>query len=452
MKTKIFLAFLIVILAALLSNFVFEWLMMRDFENYVSGVKEDQLYWVTASAESSYEGEGWNRDILSETIHWAMMMGLDAKILDPSGQEIISSHHMIESLPDVMKKRMEGLFHVDKTQGVFEEYPLYSKGKRIGTLYWRPFLKKEIAEKEAKFKKRTRDFLFMSFLIAGIGSLLIALLFSQYLSKPITDLKKATEKIAEGDFSVRTVSKTRDEVGKLAEVFNRMAESLQKEDQLRKQLMSNIAHELRTPLTIMRTHVEAIADGIVTDKEKGLKNINEEIVKLTKLIRGIEDITTAEASFFTRSEEKVNLKELLSGIIVDLRPLFDEKNLEIKILDDKDIVVVTDVEKLERVIRNILSNALKFTEKGSVSIHYGTDKKMFFIEIKDTGKGIPDKEITHIFDRFYKIEKTDPKGLGLGLAIVKELINVMNGAIKVRSTVHEGTSFTIFLPFSKRGT
>lgn len=452
MKTKIFIAFLIVILTALLSNFVFEWLIMRDFENYVSGVKEDHLYWITTSAESSYDGREWNRDILAETIHWAMMMGLDTKINDLSGKEIISSLHMMESLPQVMKKRMEGLFHVDKTQGIFEEYPLYSRGNRIGTLYWRPFLKKEIAEKEAKFKKRTRDFLIMSFLIAGIGSLLIALLFSQYLSKPVTNLKNAAEKIAKGDFSVRTVSKTHDEVGKLSEVFNRMAESLQKEDQLRKQLMSNIAHELRTPLTIMKTHVEAIADGIVTDQEKGLKNINEEIGKLTKLIKGIEDITTAEASFFTRSEEKVNLKELLSGIMVDLQPLFDEKKLVIKILDDKDIVVVTDVEKLERMIRNILSNALKFTEKGSVSIHYGTDKKVFFIEIKDTGKGIPEKEILHIFDRFYKVDKSAHQGLGLGLAIVKELINVMNGEIKVRSTVHEGTSFTIFLPFSKRGT
>jgi len=450
MKTKIFIAFLIVILTALLSNFVFEWLIMRDFENYVSGVKEDQLYWITVSTESSYDGREWDRDILSETIHWAMMMGLDTKILDLSGQEIISSHHMMESLPNVMKKRMEGLFHIDKTQGIFEEYPLYSKGKRIGTLYWRPFMKKEIAAKEARFKKRTRDFLIMSFLIVGIGSLLIAVLFSQYLSKPVTNLKSAAEKIAKGDFSVRTVSKTHDEVGKLSEVFNRMAESLQKEDQLRKRLMSNIAHELRTPLTIMKTHVEAITDGIVADKEKGLKNINEEIGKLTKLIKGIEDITTAESSFFTRSEEKVNLKELLSGIKIDLQPLFHEKDLEIKILDDKDIVVVTDVEKLETIIRNILSNALKFTEKGSVSIHYGTDKKMFFVEIKDTGKGMPEDEIPHIFDRFYKVDKSASQGLGIGLAIVKELINVMNGEIKVKSTVHEGTSFTIFFPIVKK--
>jgi two-component system sensor histidine kinase BaeS len=449
MKTKIFIAFLVVILTALLSNFVFEWLIMRDFENYVSGVKEDQLFWITTSAESSYEGDRWNSDILSETIHWAMMMGLDAKILDLSGKEIISSHQVMESLPDVMKKRMEGLFHVDKTHGVFEEYPLYSKGQRIGTLYWRPFKKKDIAEKEAKFKKRTRDFLIMSFLIAGIGALLIALLFSQYLTKPVTKLKNAAEKIAQGDFSVRTVSKTDDEVGKLSEVFNRMAESLQKEDTLRKQLMSNIAHELRTPLTIMKTNVEALADGIITDQKKGLKNLNEEIGKLTKLIKGIEDITTAEASFFTRSEERVNLKELLSGIMVDLKPLFVEKNIEVNILEGKDIVVVTDVEKLERIIRNILSNALKFTEKGSVSIQYGTDKKMFFIEIKDTGKGIPEQEIPHIFDRFYKVDKADPRGLGLGLAIVKELINVMDGEIKVRSTVHEGTRFTIFLPFSR---
>ena len=92
---------------------------------------------------------------------------------------------------------------------------------------------------------------------------------------------------------------------------------------------------------------------------------------------------------------------------------------------------------------------MKFTEKGRVSIHYGTDKKMYFIEIKDTGRGIPQDDIPHIFNRFYKVEKRDPHGLGLGLAITKELITVMNGEIEVSSKVNEGTSFTIFLPIVK---
>jgi two-component system sensor histidine kinase BaeS len=422
---------------------------MRDFDNYVSGVQEDQLYWITTSAESSYESGEWNKATLSETIHWAMMMGLDIKILNTHGDEIISSHQIMQSLSPVMQKRMEGLFQIDKTRGVFQEYPLYSEGHIIGTLTTRPFQKQEIAEKEVIFQKRIKNFLLISLLIAGIGSLIIALFLSRYLSKPIAGLKLAAEKVARGDFRARTAKRSDDEIGKLSEMFNKMAESLQKEETLRKQLMSNIAHELRTPLTIMKTQLEAMSDGIITDREKALKNLDSEMERLIKLVKGIEDVTTAEASFFRKLEETdCNLKEFLSGIADEMRPLFTEKNLSLAVLAGKDFSVTVDAEKLETIVRNLLSNALKFTEKGGVSIRYGKDLKKFFIEIQDTGTGISEDSIPLVFNRFYKGQKSTIQGLGLGLAIVKELTDIMQGEITVKSRLGEGSIFTIFLPFS----
>ncbi|MBI3592089.1 MAG: HAMP domain-containing protein, partial [Nitrospirae bacterium] len=289
MKTKIFLAFIIVIFAALLSNLIFELLIIKDFDSYVGGVKEDQFYWIMTMVEDSYNNGAWDRNTLSESIHWSMMIGLDIKVLDNNGKEIISSREVMKTLSDSMKSLMERFFHTHKVEGRFDEYPLYAKGKRIGTLLSRPFQKEEIKKKEFIFKRRAKNFLYVSFLIAGCGSLLIALLFSRYLSKPIIDLKKAAEKIAGGDFGVRIALKSDDEVGKMSEAFNVMAESLQKEELLRKHLMSNIAHELRTPLTIMKSHVEAMADNIIEDKEKGLNNITNEIDRLIKLVKGIED-------------------------------------------------------------------------------------------------------------------------------------------------------------------
>ena len=449
MKTKLFIAFLIVILTALLSNFIFEWFIMRDFENYVGGVREDQLYWITTSAESSYERGKWNDAILRETAHWAMMMGLDVRITDAGGNEIISSQSIMKSLPASMKERMEGLFRVRETAGAFQEYPLYHRGDIVGTLYSRPFVKKAIAEKEGVFKRRTRNFLLISLLIAGVGSVFIAILFSRYLSNPITRLRGAAERVAQGDFGARTVVESRDEVGRLSAVFNRMAESLQKEEKLRKRLLSNIAHELRTPLTIMKTQVEALADGVITDSEKGLENINSEIARLTKLVKGIEDVTTAEASFFSRSEEtEVSLREFLSGIADELLPLFQAKNLRIEVEDREDLCVTTDVQKLEIIVRNILSNSLKFTERGGVTIAYGKRDKRFSIEIRDTGKGIPEDDIPNIFNRFYRVEKTGTEGLGLGLAIVKELVDVLRGEIQVESKAGLGTSVRVLLPYS----
>ena len=451
MRTKLFIAFIIIIAAALLSTIVFEDLILKDFDNYVAGVKEDQVYWIIASAEGAFMDGTWDNQMLSESIHWAMMMGLDIKIVDTGGREIVPAQHVMESLSPGMMHRMANLFHLDMTSDrKYDEFPIYEARthKAIGTLLARSFQKKELAEKEAVFKRRVTHFLYIYLLIAGAGTALIGLLLTQYLSKPVRLLKTASEKIADGDFSARVATESSDEVGDLAKTFNRMAESLQKEETIRKHLMSNVAHELRTPLTIMKTHVEAMTDGIV-DTRKGLENIEGEIERLIALVKGIEDITAAEASFFAKGQAvQINLKEFLRGLVADLMPPFKSRELYLGIADKPDLIVKTDVEKLERVLRNIISNALKFTDKGGVSIDFGFEGNRFFIETKDTGRGIPRDELPIIFNRFYRVEASGIEGLGLGLAIAKELVDVMGGQISVRSKVAAGTSFRVSLPLS----
>ena len=448
MKTKIFLAFVIVILTALVSNFIFESLITRDFDDYVAGVRDDQFHWVLIAVQDSYHNGQWDRDALYEAVHWAMMLGLDTKVLDPDGKEIISSHNAMKSLSEGMKKSMGNLFHIDDTgKAGFKEYPLLSNGRKIGMILTMPFEKKGLFEKEAAFKKRTRTFLYASFIIAGAGSMLIGLLLTIFLTKPVIRLTEAAEKIAGGEFSARMKTASRDEVGKLSAAFNKMASSLQKEEELRKRLMSNIAHELRTPLTIMKTQVEGMSDGIIKDRSKGLQYVGNEIERLIGLVRGIEDITAAEASFLEKTNiSEVNIKDFMQGLADEFLPLFQGKHLDIKIAKNDDLIVYTDVDKLDKIVRNILSNALKFTEKGGVVVDYGYNKDVFIIEISDTGKGLSETEIPLIFNRFYRGEKPYAPGLGLGLAIVKELIEVMGGRIDVKSPAGQGTTFKVSLP------
>ena len=450
MRTKLFLAFIVIILAALLSTIAFELKILKDFDNYVSGIRDDQIHWIMVSIEDAYDDGSWDSQVLSESIHWAMMLGLDIKILDVQGKEVVPSHHYIESLSPSMKHRMEELFHIHTAiNHNYTEFPIYAKSEKIGTLMARSFQKKDLAEKEAIFKDRVRHFLYIYLLIAGAGTILIGLLLIQYLSKPVMSLKKASEKIADGDFSVRIDSESSDEVGDLARTFNKMAESLQKEEELRKHLMSNVAHELRTPLTIMKTHVEGMADGIVIDTRKGLENIEVEIERLIALVKGIEDITTAEASFFVKGEAaQIDLKEFISGLVEDLAPSFQSRGLYVKIANATNLIVTIDVEKLERVLINILSNALKFTDNGGVSIDYGITGSRFFIEVWDTGRGIPESDLPLIFNRFYRSEQSGVEGLGLGLAIAKELVDVMGGEITVKSIVGAGSRFRVSMPFA----
>jgi two-component system sensor histidine kinase BaeS len=452
MKTKIFLAFITVITAALLSNFIFERFIIRDFDNYIEGVREDQIYWLLAAVEGSYSGGRWDRQALSDSIHWGMMLGMDLKVTDNKGKEIITSTEVMRDLSEGMRRRMDQLYHVHKACGPFSDLPLYSGGRKIGTFLSRAFPKEELKEKETVFKKRVQHFMLVSFLIAGSGLIIIALLFSLYLSRPITSLKKAADRISKRDFNVTVEQHSGDEVGKLSEAFNIMASSLRREEELRKHLTSNITHELRTPLTIMKSNVEAMQDGIITDFGIGFANIRNEINRLIELVGGIEDITRAEASFFTNSEEtEINIGEFLSGITSEMRPLFSGKGLSIEVNIGEELLAVADTEKLEKVVRNLLSNCLKFTTEGGTNVGYGSEGDMFFICIRDTGRGITADELPNIFNRYYRVEKSQRGGLGLGLAIVKELVDVMGGKVEVESREGEGTEFRLHLPIGGRG-
>jgi len=448
MRTKLFLAFVLVILIALISNLIFERLIMRDFDEYTRGTREDHLYWVLAAMEGSYQDGRWDMNLLSEAVHWGMMLGFDIRVEDKEGREITNSHRVMDSLPPMMKRRMESIIHSHSAEGEYEQYPLYAEGSELGTLSVRS-LKKEgpLKVKGTIFKERGRNFLIISFLIAGISAVAMAIFLSLTLSRPVRRLKIAAERVAKGDFSARVTSVSRDEIGRLSESFNYMAEALQKEELLRKRLTSNIAHELRTPLAVMRAQAEAMIDGVVENKGEGLENIRNEIEKLTRLVEGIEDLTKAEASFFSQGEERrINLKEFLKGTESSMEPIFREKGLQFSVVDRGDMEVTADLDKLERILKNIISNSLKYTGKGGVWIDYGREGREFFMEVRDTGIGIPEDEMPKIFMRFYRGRGAVDRGVGIGLALVKELVDVMGGRIEVKSKVAEGTAIRVWLP------
>lgn len=451
MRTKLFLAFLLVIFIALISNLIFERLIMRDFDAYIKGVEEDHLHWVKASVEGSHQSGYWNLNALSESAHWAMMLGFDLRVEDREGRELMNSPAVMTALPEAMKKSMESIAHLHNSHADFTRYPLQAGSREIGALFVRQIERGDIIKaREDMFTRRAKDFLIISFLIAGTGAVVMALFLSRYLSRPLRQLKSAAEKVAKGDFGVRLELPARDEIGKLAESFNYMAEALQKEDLLRKRLTSNIAHELRTPLAVMRAQAEAMADGVITDKAAGFENIRGEIARLTRLVEGIEDISKAEASFFSEGEYKgINLKEFLQGLEHALKPVFNKKGLTFSVMSRGDVFVSTDADKLDRIIKNVVGNALKFTGNGGVEIDYNYEGTGFFIAVTDTGRGIPGDEIPSIFKRFYRGANTPEDGIGIGLAIVKELVDLMGGTIAVKSRVGEGTRVKVWLPVKK---
>ena len=446
MRNKLFFAFLAVVLTALISNLLYEYFITRDFEDYVSGTKEDKLYWILASVEGSYTEGHWDHRSLHDAVHWAIMLGFDVKVIDFAKEELITSDRVLSMLSPSMKRRMENISDIKATTSEFEAYPLYHEGDEVGTMLVRQIDKPlSINRKEMMFKQRGKSFLVISFAIAGGGAVLLSMFFTLFLSRPLKKMKGAVETMAHRDFSVRLPVTSHDEIGGLSESFNFMAAALEKEEALRKHLTSNIAHELRTPLSIMKAHVEAMIDGVIEDNAQGMKNIQTEVEKLIRLVQGIEDITKAEASFFAKKDYVIlSLKDFTTTIVQKMKPLASAKGLEIKINEAKDMNVQTDADKLELILQNILSNAIKNTQKGGIGIDYGSEGEMFFLRVRDTGSGIEKNKLELIFRRFY--HGSDSNGLGLGLSIVKELLGVMGGRIEVESSAGEGSAFTVWLP------
>lgn len=446
MRTKLFLAFLAVMIVALISNLIYEHFISRDFEDYVSGTREDKLYWVLANIEASYAEDMWDKQSLQESVHWAMMLGFDIIVSDRSGAEITASITVFENLSPSMKRRMRGVIDTADVTGEYEHYPLYQGGKEIGTLAVRTLKRQgSTDEKDSIFKERGREFLIISFIIAGGGALFLSFFFAIFMSRPLNKIKSAVDSFARGDFSVRVPVKSTDEIGRLAKRFNVMAEALQREEALRKHLTSNIAHELRTPLSVMKSHVEAMIDGIVTDKAEGLDTVRMEVEKLIKLVEGIEDVTKAEASYFSKKAyADISLSAFLTTIIAKMQPLALAKKLTIALVSTEQVFVQTDTDKLEAIVQNILSNAIRNTSSGGIRIEYGRKEDLFFIAVCDTGIGIPENKQQLIFERFYR--GTDSAGIGLGLAIVRELIDSMGGSLDLKSTPGAGSTFTVWLP------
>jgi two-component system sensor histidine kinase BaeS len=339
-----------------------------------------------------------------------------------------------------MRQKMAAI-SMDTEVSTFDPYPLYYGGRQIGTLYARQKKNSLLIEKEQTFKKRGKDFLLFSLLITGGSALLLSFLLASYLNRPLRKLSKAASEIATGNLNIRVKPTSADEIGKLSMTFNKMAEALERQEGLRKRLASNIAHELRTPLSIIKGHLEAILDGVMPAEAAQVESLLLEIDKLKKLIDGIEDITSLEAHSLYLEEREVEVGSFLKDIAKSMEPLFKAKGITFNFERTSDVSMVTDPDKLSHILFNLLNNALKYTDSGSVTLSYGLRPEGLFIAVADTGIGIREEEVPFIFERFYKGIKSE--GIGLGLAIAKELAGAIGGNLEVKSRVGEGSVFTL---------
>ena len=309
---------------------------------------------------------------------------------------------------------------------------------------------------------KTRSNIISYFLIATVISValeLIALfIITKEITEPIRELEKMTKQMAAGNFKVKIQSRSNDEVGELVNSYNAMAEALGNLDMMRNDFIASISHELRTPMTSIGGFIDGILDGVIPaeKQEHYLQIVKEEIARMNALVNDLLNMARLQSGKVELDLLPCSLEELLRNTALKLKPIIDEKEIQIVFdIKTKNCEVLVDRPSIERVLINLIQNAVKFTNPGgTVTLHSEPDgKNKVRITVEDTGSGIAREEIPFIFEKFYKADKSrglDKKGTGLGLAIVKNILSAHGQEIHVESTVGKGSRFIFTLPIYRK--
>ena len=302
--------------------------------------------------------------------------------------------------------------------------------------------------------------LLYSLLAAGLAATAAAAVASFLVSRrvvnPLRYVLGATRRIASGGYSERVPVQQSDELGELSESFNAMARALEEAERRRMEVISDVSHELRTPLSTIRGHVEGLAEGVIEPSEETWTLLQAEAERMQRLVDDLHQLSRAEAGQLSLNPAPVSPKEPIRLAIERMLPLFDEKGVDLSSAAPENLPpVLADTGRVVQVLTNLLDNALRHTPpQGRVTVGAKTKGDEVVFEVADTGEGIASEHLPHVFERFYRVEKSRSReggGSGVGLAISRALVETMGGRVWVESPgPGKGATFSFTLPVSRR--
>lgn len=286
-----------------------------------------------------------------------------------------------------------------------------------------------------------------AFVIAGVTGWLMA----ERITRSLRHLRDAASDLDLRDLSQRVPVEGTDEISEVATAFNRMCDRLERTERSRRQLLADVAHELRHPLTLLQGRLDLMQEGRVPIDAEALLPLEDEVLRLTRLVGDLRDLSLAEVGGLALHRQRLDLGQQVSDLLGAMEPLAEEKGIGLAGEIAPNLPAISaDPGRMRQVLTNLLLNALQYTDPGGrVTVRVQADHGGIQVQVCDTGRGIPDSDLPHIFDRFYRVEKSRSResgGSGLGLAIVRSLVELHGGGVMVQSSEGEGSCFTVVLP------
>jgi signal transduction histidine kinase len=275
---------------------------------------------------------------------------------------------------------------------------------------------------------------------------------SRRIMQRLTEMEQITQKFAAGQMDARLPVSDIPELSGLSASFNRMAASLEGVEVRRREVIGDMTHELRTPLTVVRGYLEELADGGIEASPEIYRRLAQETRRLERLVNDLQELSKAEAGYLPINIQRVNLRPLLESLVEK----FTDQLLEdgpVLLLKCPSVIppVLTDIDRTEQVLVNLLGNAVRYTNEGSITIVVGTEASQLWIAVIDTGIGIAPENLSHVFERFWRADQSRDRysgGTGIGLTISRRLIELQGGKIQVESELGVGSTFRFFLPLA----
>lgn len=311
------------------------------------------------------------------------------------------------------------------------------------------------------FRAAVTEALLIASSVAGLVALMVSFFVSRQIVAPIQAMRNASQNIAQGHYEQRVDVRgdiggdKLDELAQLAISFNRMANTLEKTEAMRRELIGDIAHELRTPLTSIGGYMEGLIDGVIEEDAQTYQTIYREVARLRHLVDDLQELSRVEAGAYELDRKPVQLHVLADTLLSRISMQFKDKGVALETIIPENLPpVLVDEDRIGQVLLNIVGNALQYTPTGGmVTVSAAESGEQIQVSVIDSGVGISPEHLPHVFTRFYRVDKSRSRsagGSGIGLTIAKHLVEIHGGRIWVESAgLGQGTKFTFTLPVAK---